>query len=150
MFAGMGILGLLFNAGEYIKEASQPTLSAEHWNNQALLYEDKMNPDITPKQIMDNAKKGKYYSIDKIPFVAEKEIVIKDRVRYEVDVLEYGKETADSNAKLGLYSFVLSPTEKQPPCQIRDYERYEHDAKEFGYEIANSRALIGLYNFISK
>lgn len=108
MFDGMGIIGLLFNIGDYLKEKSQPTLPNESWNNQALLYEDKMNPDITTEQIVDNAKKGKYYSVDKIPVVTEKKVIIKDRLRYEADILEYGKDIADDNAKMGLYSFMLN------------------------------------------
>jgi hypothetical protein len=115
----LGLLHLIssgtgaFFSGSYLacnlfKEKQQKPIPAEYWNNKDLMYKDKMNPDISPEQVMKNLEKGKYYSPTVIPEKYEvPSIKIVDRVRYEKDVREYGKEIADDNAKMGLYSFVL-------------------------------------------
>lgn len=108
MFDGLGIIGLIAGAKQIIKEATEKEIPAEYWNNKALIHKDKMNPDISPQQIMKNLKAGKYYSSTVIPERYEMPVKIVDRKGYEYDVRKYGKEIADSNAKLGLYSFILN------------------------------------------
>ena len=56
---------------------------------------------------MKNLENGKYYAPEVIPERYEKPVKIVDRKSYEHDVRMYGKEIADENAKLGMYSFVL-------------------------------------------
>ena len=107
MFNGLGILGLFAGTKQIIKEATEKSIPAEYWNNKDLMHKDKMNPDVSPQQIMKNLEKGKYYSPTVIPERYEQPVKIVDRKSYENDVRMYGKETADENAKLGLYSFVL-------------------------------------------
>lgn len=119
---GVAVLGLLhlissgagvFFSGSYLacnllKEKQQKSIPAEYWNNKDLMYKDKMNPDISPEQIMKNLENGKYYSPTAIPEKYEMPVKpIVDRARYEKDAREYGKEIADDNANMGLYSFVL-------------------------------------------
>lgn len=108
MFDGLGIIGLFAAAKQLIKEAAEKEVPAEYWNNKALMYEDKMNPDVSPQQIMKNLEKGKYYSPTVVPERYEMPVKpIVDKKSYNHDVRMYGKEIADSNAKLGLYSFIL-------------------------------------------
>lgn len=107
MFDGLGIIGLIAGAKQLIKESTEKPVPAEYWNNKALMHEDKMNPDVSPQQVMKNIKKGKYYSPTVIPERYEQPVKIVDRKSYNHDVRVYGKEVADDNAKLGLYSFVL-------------------------------------------
>lgn len=106
-FDGLGIIGLIAGAKQLIKESTEKEIPAENWNNKALMHKDKMNPDVSPQQIMKNLEKGKYYSPTVIPERYEMPVKIVDKKSYEHDVRVYGKEVADSNAKLGLYSFVL-------------------------------------------
>lgn len=107
MFDGLGIIGLFAVAKQFIKESTEKPVPAEYWNNKALMHEDKMNPDVSPQQVMKNIEKGKYYSPTVIPERYEQPVKIVDRKSYNHDVRVYGKEVADENAKLGLYSFVL-------------------------------------------
>ncbi len=106
MFDGLGIIGLFASGIQIVKEATAKKIPAEYWNNKDLMYKDEMNPDISPQQVMKNLERGKYYSPTVIQIQHEKP-VIKDKQRYNADVIKYGKEIADDNAKQGLYSFVL-------------------------------------------
>ncbi len=151
MFDGLGIIGLFSAGKKIIKEATEKEIPASYWNNKALMYEDKMNPNLTWKDIQKNLEAGKYYAPEVIPEkYKQPEKPIVDRERYERDVKELGQEIADGNARQGLYMFVLPPVEEKPPCHIVDVERYERDVKELGRAIANGKAKSGLYNFISK
>ena len=108
MFDGLGIIGLFAGAAQLIKESTEKPIPASYWNNKDLMHKDKMNPDISPQQIMKNLENGKYYAPEVIPERPEMPVKpIVDRERYEHDVMEHGKEVADANAKLGMYSFVL-------------------------------------------
>ncbi len=107
MFDGLGIIGLIAGAKQLIKESTEKPVPAEYWNNKALMHEDKMNPDVSPQQFMKNLKDGKYCSSEVIPEKYEMPVKIVDRKGYNHDVRMYGKEVADDNAKMGLYSFVL-------------------------------------------
>ena len=108
MFDGLGIIGLFAAAKQLIKESTEKPVPAEYWNNRDLMHKDKMNPDVSPQQIMKNLEKGKYCSSQIIPERYEMPIKpIVDKKRYNHDVREFGREIADDNAKQGLYSFVL-------------------------------------------
>lgn len=108
MFDGLGIIGLIAGTKQIVKEKTEKEIPAEYWNNKDLMHKDKMNPDISPEQLMKNLENGKYYSPTVIPERYEMPVKpIIDRERYEHDVKTYGKEIADDNAKQGLYSFVL-------------------------------------------
>lgn len=107
MFDGLGMIGLVMNINDFVKEKREKVIPAENWNNKHLMYEDKINPDISPEEFMKNLEKGKYCSSTEIPVHYEKPVKIVDRERYEHDIIEYGREVANDNAKLGMYSFVL-------------------------------------------
>lgn len=109
MFDAFGIIGLIAGAKQLIKEKTEKPVPAEYWNNKDLMHKDKMNPNVSPQQIMKNLEKGKYYSSTVIPERYEMPVKpIVDKKSYNHDVRMYGKEIADSNVKLGLYSFVLN------------------------------------------
>lgn len=109
MFDAFGIIGLIAGAKQLIKEKTEKPVPAEYWNNKALMHEDKMNPDVSPQQIMKNLEKGKYYSPTVISERYEMTVKpIVDIKSYNHDVRVYGKEIADDNAKMGLYSFILN------------------------------------------
>lgn len=113
MFDGLGIIGIFAGIQQIVKEATEKEIPASYWNNKDLMHKDKMNPDISPQQVMKNLEQGKYYSPTIIPEKLEMPVKpIIDRESYERDVMKYGKEVADENAKLGMYSFVLKIDEK--------------------------------------
>lgn len=103
----LGVISLLFNTIGYFKEKFEKEIPKENFNNKKLMYEDKMNPDISSQQFMKNLKQGKYCSQAVVPEQYEKSVIIKDKKRYSHDARVYGKEIADDNAKQGLYSFIL-------------------------------------------
>ena len=108
MFDGLGIIGLFAGTKQIIKEAAEKEIPASYWNNRDLMHKDKMNPDVSPQQIMKKLENGKYYSPTVIQEQYEMPVKpIVDKKRYNHDVRVYGKEIADDNAKQGLYSFVL-------------------------------------------
>ncbi len=51
----------LFLAGEKYKEAKRPVIPASYWRNKELMNADKLNPNISPEQVMKNLESGKYY-----------------------------------------------------------------------------------------
>lgn len=107
MFDALGIIGLFAAGKQIVKEKTEKEIPALYWNNKALMHKDKMNPDVSPQQIMKNLERGKCYSPTVIPERYEQPVKIVDKKGYEHDVREYGKEIANDNAKQGLYSFVL-------------------------------------------
>ncbi|MBQ9278303.1 MAG: hypothetical protein IJ224_06675 [Lachnospiraceae bacterium] len=68
------------------KDKMTKKLSAEHWNNEQLLHEDRMNPYVSGEDILRNAHKGKYYSPHVIPVNTSSNIVINEN---ETDMLSY-------------------------------------------------------------
>lgn len=108
MFDGLGIIGLFAAGKQIIKETTEKPIPASYWNNKDLMHKDKMNPNVSPQQIMKNLENGKYYAPEVIPEKYEEPTKpIIDRVRYEHDVRTYGREIADDNAKQGFYSYML-------------------------------------------
>ncbi|MBQ9199147.1 MAG: hypothetical protein IJ141_03135 [Lachnospiraceae bacterium] len=85
------------------KEAKHP-LSAQHWNNEKLLHEDRMNPNVTEEQILKNAHKGKYYSTN--PVYVDNDIrKIVNREAYEKDIEIYGYRFAEMKREAGCYAY---------------------------------------------
>lgn len=151
MFDGLGIIGLIAGAKQFIKEATEKEIPAEYWNNKDLMYKDKMNPNLTWQDVQRNLWNGKYYAPEVIPEQYEEpKPKIVDRARYEHDVEMYSKGVADLEAARGGYSRIMSSDEAGFPCDVRDIERFKLDAEEFGQAIADGKAMAGLYCFITK
>ena len=142
MFDRLGIIGLFAGMKQLIKESTEKPVPVEYWNNKALMHEDKMNPDVSPQQFMKNLKDGKYCSSEIIPEQYEMPVKpIVDKEKYEHDIMEYGREIADDNAKQGLYAFVLKEyTDEDLKDIIRDKIRYEKDVLKYGKEKCNTLA----------
>lgn len=51
----------LFLANEKRKELKRPVIPASYWRNKELMNADKLNPNISPEQVMKNLESGKYY-----------------------------------------------------------------------------------------
>ena len=60
----LAIISALFLLKKYIKEKRTPTIPASYWRNQELMKADKLNPNISPQQVMKNLENGKYYLSD--------------------------------------------------------------------------------------
>ena len=58
----MGLLifiGIMWVIIDIIKEASEPTIPAEHWNNWDLIHQDRAK-GISQKEFEKNLRNGKY------------------------------------------------------------------------------------------
>ena len=60
----LAAISAAFLGAEKIKEIRTPTIPASYWRNQELMNADKLNPNISPKQVMQNLTNGKYYLSD--------------------------------------------------------------------------------------
>ena len=60
----LAAISAAFLGKEYIKEKRTPTIPASYWRNQELMNADKLNPNISPQQVMKNLENGKYYLSD--------------------------------------------------------------------------------------
>lgn len=60
----MGLLTFLsacFLGGQVAKEKLEKPIPAEYWRNKQLMNKDKLNPNISHQQVMQNLRNGKYY-----------------------------------------------------------------------------------------
>lgn len=60
----LAAISAAFLGKEYIKEKRTPTIPASYWRNKELMNADKLNPNISPQQVMKNLERGKYYLSD--------------------------------------------------------------------------------------
>ena len=60
----LAAIGAAFLGGQKIKEAKTPTIPASYWRNKELMDKDKLDPNISPQQVMKNLENGKYYLSD--------------------------------------------------------------------------------------
>lgn len=149
MFDGLAIIGLFAGAIQIFKEKTEKKIPASYWNNKDLMHKDKMNPNVSPQQIMKNLENGKYYSPTVERYEQPKPEIV-DIERYKHDIIVYSKGVAEIESFRGGYSRMLQPGEERFPCNVRDIERFRLDAEEFGQAIADGKAMDGLYCFITK
>lgn len=112
----LGICAIIFTIYQLIKEACEPTLTAEHWANKELHHQDIMN-GVPSKQILKYAKQGRYYIPKELqqayPTVhrdpkSGKRIIENDEL-FKADVSEYGASKAYEWLEQGKYN--LNPEE---------------------------------------
>lgn len=54
-----------FLGTQLIKEKTEPRISMANWRNRKLYEKDQLDPNISPDQLMENVKNGKYWMSDK-------------------------------------------------------------------------------------
>ena len=60
----LAAIGAAFLGREKIREMRTPVIPASYWRNKELMDADKLNPNISPQQVMQNLQNGKYYLSD--------------------------------------------------------------------------------------
>lgn len=105
MFGLESIIAVFISARELLKDKynKSHSLSSKHWNNQERLNKDLLDNNVSHKQIIKNAEKGKYYSEDLIMGNDYTQIV--DTERYEKDLELYGYELTEKLRKNGNYNY---------------------------------------------
>lgn len=59
------LIGIAVFISAKIKESRKPYIPASYWRNKDLMYKDKLDPNVSPQQVMKNLENGKYYLPDK-------------------------------------------------------------------------------------
>lgn len=113
----LGIFSILSTCFQGIKEATTPTLTAEHWANKELQHKDRMS-GMSEKDILKNAERGRYYIPKEIAQaypVPHREpdgrhrIIIENDELHKADVAQYGAYQAQKWVEQGKYN--LNPEE---------------------------------------
>lgn len=115
----LGIVAIIYTIYQLIKEACEPTLSAEHWANKDLEHRDRMN-GMSEKEILKNARKGRYY-IPKEVFQAypvphrepdgQHRLIIENCELHKADVAQYGASQAKKWLEQGKYNLNTAELE---------------------------------------
>lgn len=111
MFDGLFIASLIGTLFQGVKEAMQPTITAEQWGNKDLIRKDIMN-GVSAEQRIKNAQNGKYIVREKHPEPHRNkrgQIVIENGLLYKEDLKNYGAYQTMQWVKQGKYN--LSPEE---------------------------------------
>lgn len=106
MLHGLFITALIGTAVQGIKEAFAPTIPAENWANKELQYQDRMN-GMSEKEIIKNAKRGRYIVTEKYPEPHRNEhgqIMIENCQLWNEDLRKYGAVQTQKWAKQGKYN----------------------------------------------
>lgn len=122
MLDGLFIASIIGTCVQAIKEACEPTISAENWANKKLYHKDMIN-GVPIEQRMKNLENGKYKQVEVYPEPHRAEdgkIVIENCKLYYEDVRNYGAYQAQQWVKQGKYN--LNPEELK-----KKRERYKRE-----------------------
>jgi cytoplasmic iron level regulating protein YaaA (DUF328/UPF0246 family) len=122
MLDGLFIASIIGTCVQAIKEACEPTITAENWANKELYNKDMMN-GVPIEQRMKNLENGKYKQVKTYPEPHRAEngkIVIENCKLYYEDVRNYGAYQAQQWVKQGKYN--LNPEELK-----KERERYKKE-----------------------
>lgn len=157
----LGIFSIISTCFQGIKEATTPTLTAEHWANKELQHRDRMS-GMSEKEILKNAERGRYYvskDVMQAYPVPHREpdcrhrIIIENDELYKADVAQYGAYQAQKWVEQGKYN--LNPEELEIVhlqierkfqhlyslgCSNKKYaEQYEAKIKEIDAKLATKK-----------
>lgn len=126
MLDGVFIASLIGTCVQAIKDAFEPTISAENWANKELYYEDLMN-GVSAEQRMKNVKNGRYKLVENYPEPhrdpVNGKIIIENCKLYDEDLSRYGAVQTMKWVKQGKYN--LSPEELKKE-EERIKKKYEY------------------------
>lgn len=112
MLHGLFIASLIGSCYQVIKEAFEPTITAEQWGNRELMHQDIMG-GMSVKEQIKNAEKGRYIVTEKHSEPhrdpVSKKVVIENSKLYEEDLKKYGVYQTYKWVEQGKYN--LTPEE---------------------------------------
>lgn len=114
-FDGLFIASFIGTCAQAIKEARQPVIPAENWNNKELYHEDLMS-GISEEQLMKNVKNGKYKLTEVHPEPhrgKDKKIIIENTLLYKEDLEKYGAYQTYEWVKQGKYNLTEEELKKE-------------------------------------
>jgi len=125
MSGGFFLVSLIDTCCKAIKEAFQPVVPAENWENKELYYKD-VNSGMPAKQVMENVKNGKYRAVKKYPEPHRDKngkIIIENCLLFNSDVKKYGDVQAMKWAEQGKYNLSPAELKKEEERIRKDFER---------------------------
>ena len=126
MLHGLFIASLIGTCHRVIKEAFEPTISAENWANKELYHRDMMN-GVSVEQLKKNVENGKYRMTVNYPEPHRNkngQIVFENNLLYKEDLDKYGAYQTYKWARQGKYN--LSPEELE-----KEHERIRKNQKNY-------------------
>lgn len=126
MFDGLFVVSLVATTVQLIKEANQPVIPAENWDNKQLYYKDMVD-GVSNKQLMKNVQNGKYKLSRNYPEPhrdpVSGKIIIENCKLYNEDRMKYSYEQVQMWIKQGKYN--LAPEEAKAEYE-RLKKKYEY------------------------
>ena len=125
MFGGLFVASLICTGYQVIKEACEPTTSAENWANKDSYYRDLMS-GVSVEQRMKNLKNGKYKLTETYPEPHRNsktgKIIIENDKLYKEDVKKYGAYQARKWMYQGKYNLPPEKLKKQREEYDKEWE----------------------------
>lgn len=121
-FDGLFFASFIGTCAQAIKEARQPVIPAENWNNKELYHKDLMS-GISEEQLMKNVKNGKYKLIEVHPEPhrsKDGKIIVENTLLYKEDLNKYGAYQTYKWVKQGKYNF----TEEELKAEDERLDKY--------------------------
>lgn len=116
MLHGLFIASFIGTCYQTIKEATEPTISAENWANQELYHKDLMS-GMSVEQCMKNLKNGKYKLTENYPEPHRDEktgkIIIENSQLYDEDTKNYSPSQVYQWIRQGKYNLTPEELEKE-------------------------------------
>ena len=114
-FDGLFIASFIGTCAQAIKEARQPVIPAENWNNKELYHEDLMS-GVSGEQLMKNVKNGKYKLTEVYPEPhrgKDGKIIIENTLLYKEDLEKYGAYQTYKWVEQGKYNLTPEELKKE-------------------------------------
>lgn len=115
MFDGLFIASLIGTCVQAIKEACEPTISAENWANKELYNKDIMD-GVSVEERMKNLKNGKYKATKTYPEPhrdVDGRIIIENCKLYDEDLIRYGAVQTYKWVEQGKYNLTKEELKKE-------------------------------------
>lgn len=125
MFDLIGIVSIVCNVSQAIKDAFTPTIPAENWANKELYYKDVAN-GVPIEQRMKNLENGKYKMTNTYPEPhrdpVSGKIIIENNLLYKKDLAAYGAVQTMQWVKQGKYNLTPEELKKENERLKKEFE----------------------------
>lgn len=126
MFDGVFIASLVGTCISAIKEAFEPVIPAENWENKELYYKDIAN-GVSVEQRIKNAENGKYKLVNKHPEPhrdpVDGSIIIENSQLYYEDIKKYNAYQVLQWVEQGKYNLNEEELRKEEERIRKKYKR---------------------------
>ena len=116
-------ISAVFIGKQLIKEKREHKIPAENWRNQNLYKRDRLNPNISSEQLMNNVRNGKYWLSDQdyleYQEFEKKKYLPKDKIdKKDCDFVVIGMNTVLKHKIEYAYQRICKSLDKYGKCEI--------------------------------